>query len=91
MIRTWTITPLLLCFGAAAWAQQVQILPGTQPLTWEGDLSQRMMDGAHRFVERKIAESIQSATRVPGSRNRSSPTARALGRSLEWWIRALRW
>lgn len=31
-------------------------LAGTQPLTWEGDLSERMMDGAHRFVERKIAE-----------------------------------
>jgi len=23
-------------------------LPGTQPLTWEGDLSEKMMDGAHR-------------------------------------------
>ena len=63
MIRTWTISALLLCFGAAAWAQQVQILPGTQPLTWEGDLSQMMMDGAHRFVERKIAESIQTRSK----------------------------
>jgi hypothetical protein len=32
-------------------------LPGTRELTWEGDLSERMMDGAHQFVERKIAES----------------------------------
>src|SRR5436309_8906420 len=63
MIRTWTISALLLCFGASAWAQQVQILPGTQPLTWEGDLSQMMMDGAHRFVERKIAESIQTRSK----------------------------
>ena len=63
MIRTWTISALLLCFGAAAWAQQAQTLPGTQPLTWEGDLSQRMMDGAHRFVERKIAESIQTRSK----------------------------
>ena len=32
-------------------------LPGTKALDWpEGDLSARMMDGAHRFVERKIAE-----------------------------------
>src|SRR5687767_768821 len=31
--------------------------PGIQPLDWpEEDLSGRMMDGAHRFVERKIAE-----------------------------------
>jgi hypothetical protein len=35
-------------------------LPGTQPLTWQGDLSERMMDGAHKFVERKIAESVGS-------------------------------
>src|SRR5579862_9160096 len=33
-------------------------LPNTQPLDWNGDLSERMMDGAHRFVERKIAESL---------------------------------
>src|SRR5437867_10375984 len=63
MTRTWTISALLLCFGAAAWAQQAQTLPGTQPLTWEGDLSQRMMDGAHRFVARKIAESIQTRSK----------------------------
>ncbi len=37
-----------------------QTLPGSQPLTWEGDLSERMMDGAHRFVERKIGESVAS-------------------------------
>ncbi len=33
-------------------------LPQTAPLTWEEDLSSRMMDGAHQFVERKIDESI---------------------------------
>src|SRR5204863_301716 len=35
-------------------------LPGTSPLTWTGDLSIRMMDGAHRYAERKISESIQA-------------------------------
>ena len=34
------------------------VLPGTQPLDWDGDLSVRMMDGAHTFVERKIGESV---------------------------------
>jgi dienelactone hydrolase len=34
------------------------VLPSTQPLTWDGPLDVRMMDGAHRFVERKIAESV---------------------------------
>ncbi|MCI0422558.1 MAG: hypothetical protein L0312_25620, partial [Acidobacteria bacterium] len=37
-----------------------QTLSGTQPLTWEGDLSEKMMDGAHRYVERKIDESVAS-------------------------------
>lgn len=39
---------------------QADRLPGTQPLTWGGDLSERMMDGAHRYVEQKIAESINT-------------------------------
>lgn len=37
------------------------ILPGTQPLTWEeADLSERLMDAAHTFVERKIADTARS-------------------------------
>ncbi len=51
----------------AAWAlaafsgaiSQGAALPETRPLEWaEDDLSARLMDGAHRFVERKIAESV---------------------------------
>jgi len=49
-------------------------LSGTAPLTWEGDLSVRMMDGAHRFVERKIAESLDTRTRH-WHRDLSSPAA----------------
>ena len=49
---------LALYIGVLAPARQVHSLPGAQPLTWEGDLSERMMDGAHRFVERKIDEAI---------------------------------
>jgi len=40
-------------------AESNETLPGTKLLAWEEeDLSTRMMDGAHTFVERKIAESI---------------------------------
>ncbi len=74
MLRSWTISAVMLCFGASAWAQQVHILPGTQPLTWEGDLSQRMMEGAHLFVERKIAESVQTRSKY-WSRDLSSGPA----------------
>ena len=35
-------------------------LPGSDPLTWTGDLSVKMMDGAHRYAERKISESMDA-------------------------------
>jgi cephalosporin-C deacetylase-like acetyl esterase len=34
-------------------------VPGTESLTWEGDLADRMMVGLHKFVEAKIATAIQ--------------------------------
>ena len=40
-------------------AAQTAGLPGAGTLVWNDDLSVRMMDGAHRFVERKIAESLR--------------------------------
>jgi len=49
-----------LCLPRLAFGQ---FLPGTQPLDWQGDLSERMMEGAHRFVERKIGESIEKRQR----------------------------
>jgi dienelactone hydrolase len=50
-------------------------LPQTAPLDWpEADLSTRLMDGAHAFAERQIAESVaQRAARW--SRDFSSPAA----------------
>ena len=50
-----------LAHGASA--PSAENLPGAGLLTWEGDLSERMMDGAHRFVERKIAESASARAR----------------------------
>ena len=50
---------VILSFLCTPWQTLGQVLPGTQPLDWQGDLSERMMDGAHRFVERKIGESIE--------------------------------
>ncbi len=62
-----------LCIWAVVPAAQISTLPGTQPLTWEGDLSERMMDGAHRFVERKIAESIEGRQQYWNARFRLPP------------------
>ncbi len=44
-------------------AQATDRLPGTALLDWRGELDAQMMDGAHRFVERKITESIDARQR----------------------------
>jgi dienelactone hydrolase len=52
-----SITALALLLLAAFPAKGAEPLPGTKSLEWEeADLSKRMMDGAHQFIERKIDE-----------------------------------
>ena len=80
MTRVSITCILALCIGAVAPAQQVHTLPGTELLTWQGDLSERMMDGAHRFVERKIDESIGNRQRYW---NRDFTSRPAYERSVE--------
>src|SRR5262245_51634100 len=41
-----------------------QVLPGTKALTWEGDLSTKMLDSAHKFIEEKIDESIDTRAKL---------------------------
>ena len=40
------------------------VLPGTKPLTWNGDLSVKMLDGAHKFIEEKIKESVDNRLKL---------------------------
>lgn len=62
VLRT-SLALLLAIMIAAAKAGESQFgqpMPGTGQIDWsEADLSSRMMDGAHRFVERKIAEAAR--------------------------------
>lgn len=60
MSRSLACCIALSLVGSAAWAASPEPLPGTRPLAWEGDLSEKMMDGAHRYIERKIDESIDA-------------------------------
>ena len=65
------LVALLCCAGACA----AETLPNTKPLEWEEkDLSARLMDGAHHFIERKIDESV-ARRRQFWARDFSSPTA----------------
>lgn len=64
----------LLLFTSLAHSQQ---LPQTERLEWpEADLSDRLMTGAHCFVERKIAEAPAKRARL-WARDFSSPEAYA--------------
>ena len=50
------------------------VYPGTKQLTWQGDLSVRMLDGAHKFVEEKISETLEGRKKF-WKRDLSSPQA----------------
>jgi len=49
-------------------------LPGTAPLDWDGELWVRIVDGAHRFLDRKTAESVAGREKF-WKRDFSSPKA----------------
>jgi dienelactone hydrolase len=49
--------------GAAAEPAKVEPLAGTRPLTWEGDLSLKMVDDLHLFADRLTAESVERRAR----------------------------
>ncbi len=71
------LVALLLCALPLPAAEPTRgaTLPQTAPLDWpEADLSTRLMDGAHAFADRQIAESVAKRT-SRWSRDFSSPTA----------------
>ncbi len=44
-------------------AQEAPRLPDTAPLTWQDDLADKMMDGLHTCIERRIAQSVEKRAR----------------------------
>jgi len=40
------------------------VFPGSKQLTWEGDLSLKMLDGAHQFIEEKIDQSFTNRSKL---------------------------
>ena len=49
---------MLLLMLIAAQTLSADPYPGTEPLTWEGDLAARLVDGVDRFLLRKIEQSV---------------------------------
>jgi dienelactone hydrolase len=55
---------LVLFLTMPAYAEPPATLPDTKALTEDGDLSVKMLDGAHRFTERKIEDSIKTREKL---------------------------
>jgi len=63
-IPAWFFAGFLGSFTGLLSGQQVETLPGTQPLTWEGDLSTRMVEGIDRFLLREIERSVEQRQKL---------------------------
>lgn len=77
---------LLSCLSAASADDFPDQFPGTQPLTLDGDLADRMMDGLHKFVERKVADAIEKRD-LKWHRDTSSAEAyeRSIASNRQWF------
>ncbi len=71
--RSLAIT-LVFLLPLLASAGEPSRLPGTAPLTWKGDLADRMMEGLHGHIEQKITQSLEKRARH-WKRDCSSPAA----------------
>ncbi len=72
MVRSCGFILWLACVPALA--DPPPTLPATRPMTEGGDLSRQMLDGLHRFVERKLDESVGARAKL-WNRDFSSPAA----------------
>jgi hypothetical protein len=54
---------LVILANAASFVGAVEPLPGTQPLTWEGDIPLKMVDDLHAFADRETAASVERRAR----------------------------
>ena len=76
MWRNLLLLFVIMLTPSASGAEPADRRPETAPLEWEGDLSAKMLDGAHRFIDQKIADSIKLRPRH-WRRDKSSPEAYA--------------
>lgn len=60
--------------NAEDWHSPPKVLPGTASLAWDDPLDVRLMDGAHRYIERQIRNSRDGRVRF-WNRDLSSPAA----------------
>jgi len=74
MMITPTIATVVLCLASLESPADVQPLPGTKPLTMEGDITSQLVDGVDKFLLREIDKSVAGRAKH-WSRDLSSPEA----------------
>ena len=81
-VSRWAaVTSLVALWGLPSMADEPATLPGTKPLTVEGDLAAKMVDGIDRFLLKKTDES--AVKRRP---HKASPLASRPGNLMPTWI-----
>ena len=55
---------VILCLVAAGLGlAQTATLENTQPLDWQGPIDEKMLDGLHVYIDRKLAASVEARGR----------------------------
>jgi dienelactone hydrolase len=77
MSRALATTLLFFALVSPTISAEIETLPNTAALEWQGELADRMMDSLHVYIERKIAESVeQRAARWDRDLVRDPPDAK---------------
>jgi dienelactone hydrolase len=63
MHRARAVSAAVVCLLQAAALAAQSALPGTQPLTGQGDLALEMVDGIHRYLDRALQQSVANRAR----------------------------
>jgi dienelactone hydrolase len=61
--RLLTISAIVALLGTAAGWSQIVTFQDTEPLDWQGPLDEKMLDGLHVFIDRKIDASVEARSR----------------------------
>jgi dienelactone hydrolase len=79
-LRTSATSAVLIVAAFSAMAAAVAPLPGTKPLTMEGDIASQLVEGVDKFLLRKIEESVGKRER---HWKRDFSSAEAYNKSIE--------
>jgi dienelactone hydrolase len=78
VLISWSVLPVLAADSETP--KTIQTLPGTKPLTLEGDIASHLVDGVDKFLLRKLSESVAKREKFW---KRDFSSAQAYNKSIE--------